>query len=106
MLVSVGFGNVARRDVNQKFRRVDHRRAVLFLLHCRRGHDIEPSGVAEFLNQQRVEIFARELPEEIVQAALQRCAGKTGLRRAKFQRELPKWIVRFQPAFRHVAQQF
>jgi len=45
--------------------------------------------VAEFLHEQGVKVFARELLKKL-SAARQVSRGETGLRRAKFQRKLAK----------------
>ena len=82
--------NIARSDVNLKFRRVDDRHAILLLLGGGRRQGVEPLGIAEFLDKQRVKIFTRELLEKIIQPARQSFARKTCLRRAKFQREFAK----------------
>ncbi len=80
-------GNIACANVDLKFRpapeaarsaRAGRRRACRAVAWRRRaGGGIR--GVSEFLGNQCAKIFARQLPEKIVQAALQRDPRKPGL---------------------------
>ena len=97
-----GVRNVSGGDVDEQLRTAGDCGAQGFVLGGRCGRFIEALGVAEVLRDQRLQMCRRELPEKLVQTAGQRGLGKTGRRRAEFQRELAKGGFRLQPAFRHL----
>ena len=58
----------------------------------------------QLLQQQRLEIFTRQLAEKRIQPIRQSGAGETGRSRSFVQGQAPKWERRLEPVFSGLAQ--